>query len=100
MIVVSGTIRFSPAALETLREKARVVLTETAKEAGCIVYSFGEDFLEPGLVRVYEEWESRAHLDAHVKSPHTVDWNRSADAVGYLARDINVLEIGSVTPLD
>ena len=54
---------------------------------------------EPGLIRVYEEWESQAHLDAHMNTPHMAAWRAALGEIGVVARDVKILEgeqIGSV----
>jgi quinol monooxygenase YgiN len=38
-------------------------------ESGCISYTFSADLVEPGLIHVFEEWQSQDALDAHFKAP-------------------------------
>ena len=99
MIIVSGTLRLSPADLASVRDAAASVLTTTRTETGCIVYSFAEDLLDPGLVRIYEEWESRETLGAHGKSDHIKAWHQALSAVTVLERDLKLIEAGKVEPL-
>ncbi|MCQ0989161.1 putative quinol monooxygenase [Jiella marina] len=99
MIIVAGTLRLSPEDLASVRDAARTVLTETRKETGCRVYSFAEDLLEPGLVRIYEEWDTRADLDAHARAPHIADWHKVLSGVTILKRELSVIEAGAVEPL-
>ncbi|TFF21645.1 antibiotic biosynthesis monooxygenase [Jiella endophytica] len=99
MIIVSGILRLSPADLAGLREAAAAVLAATRAEAGCIVYSFAEDLIEPGLVRIYEEWESREALAAHGKSAHIAAWHQALKGVSVLKRDLKLIEAGKAEPL-
>ena len=43
-------------------------------EPGCRTYSYAEDVLDPGLIRVTETWDDRAALDAHFASTHIAEW--------------------------
>ena len=69
MIVVTGTIELDAGNADSAVEHAIEVMRETALEDGCIYYRFYRDLENPALFRVYEEWESDAHLAAHLKTP-------------------------------
>ena len=77
MIVVQGDFTIKPGK----RDEAIAAMTKVAKatqqEAGCIRYNFYADLEDPNRFIVYEEWESQAHLDAHLASdnppPHMVE---------------------------
>lgn len=70
------------------------VISATRKEDGCVLYSFAEDVLEPGLIRVAERWESRDHLRGHVASPHMAVWAGFRDTLAFYDRDISIYDIG------
>jgi quinol monooxygenase YgiN len=74
MIIVAGTIQVSQEAIAAMRERARTMVTATRAEAGCRVYSFAEDLAEPGLVRIFEIWDSQEALQAHFATPHMAAW--------------------------
>ncbi len=99
MIIISGTQQLTPEGLEKLRGEAAKVLAATRKEDGCIVYSFADDLLQPGLIRIYEEWESREHLTQHQKSPHVAAWHAALRTVEVLGRDLKIIEAGPQEPL-
>ena len=99
MIIVSGIQRFAPNDLPGLREAARTVIAATRAEPGCIVYSFAEDLVEPGLVRIYEEWESREDLARHGRSGHIAAWRDALSKVEVLARDLKIVEVAGTEPL-
>lgn len=100
MIIVSGTLRLRPESVAALRAIAEVTLRETRKEEGCILYSFAEDLLEPGLIRIYEEWETMEALDAHGRTPHIEAWREAVKAEGPLGRELKTVEAGKTAPLD
>jgi len=94
MIVVAGTVRIPEDKIEALLPTARATLEATRKEQGCIVYSYAFDVLDRGLMRIFERWESRAHLDAHLKAPHMGPWRAKLAEIGASGRDIKAYEAG------
>ena len=64
MIAVIGTYRIPVEHMDAVKGPMADVIAATRKEDGCVLYSFAEDVLEPGLIRVAERWESRDHLKA------------------------------------
>ena len=42
----------------------------TRAEAGCINYDLHQSHDDAGLFLFYENWESKAHLDAHLQTAH------------------------------
>ena len=48
-----------------------VSLAETVRtEDGCFTYTLYTDPADPARLFLYEEWENRAALDAHMGQPH------------------------------
>ena len=52
-------------------------MAETHKEAGCHAYCFTPDILDPGVVRLFEKWESEENLKPHMKSDHIRTFGRA-----------------------
>lgn len=56
------------------REELRGILADrvapTRAEAACVNYDFHVDAKDPNVFVFYENWKSRADLDAHLKTPH------------------------------
>jgi quinol monooxygenase YgiN len=99
MIVVVGQFRFPPEAMAAALPAMRKVMLATRAEDGCIEYNYGEDVLDPGLIRVSELWASRAQLDAHMQTPHMAIWQAERAAFGLSGRSISVFEAGEPLPL-
>lgn len=99
MIVVVGQFRFPPERMEAARPVMRRVIEATRAEAGCVEYNYGEDMLDPGLIRVSEIWESREQLAAHMQTAHMAEWQRERAELGLTGRSIVVFEAGAGTPL-
>jgi quinol monooxygenase YgiN len=55
---------------EELRRILSVQVAPTRAEAGCINYDFHVSEDDPNVFMLYENWRSKADLDAHLKTPH------------------------------
>jgi quinol monooxygenase YgiN len=99
MIIVAGTFRVPENKIDALLPVARATLAATRKEKGCLVYSYSFDVEDRGLIRIYEEWESRADLDAHLKQPHMGPWRAKLVEVGASGRSLKVYEADDGTPV-
>ncbi len=99
MIIVAGTVRAPPENMERLRPHARRVIQATRAERGCVVYSFAEDLLDPGLIRIFEIWETREDLDRHGRAEHMAPWRAAVADNGVVDRDIKVHAAGPGEPL-
>ena len=99
MIVVSGRFRLPPGRIAEARPAMAKVIALSNAEPGCRVYSYAEDIVEPGLFRVYEEWDSREAIEAHFASEHMREWQRARDALGFCDRHVTAYEVGGEMPL-
>jgi quinol monooxygenase YgiN len=61
---------FRPECLEKAAELYREMVAETQKEDGCIQYDLFIDENDETAWVLLEQWESRAHLDAHIATGH------------------------------
>ena len=93
MIAVVGEFRFPADRMDAARPLMRKVIEATLAEDGCLAYSYAEDVLDPGLVRVCEEWESQAHLDAHIGAQHMKVWAEERAALGMTGLAIRRLQV-------
>ncbi len=94
MIIVTGHVRIAPDQVEGLRPAARRTLETTRKEKGCILYAYGEDVIDPGLIRIVERWEDWPSLEAHGKAPHMDDWRAALSKIDVLEREVVAHEAG------
>jgi quinol monooxygenase YgiN len=99
MIVVTGEFRFQPGKDDALRAALVDMMNETAREAGCLHYRFYRDVENPEVYRVYEEWESEAHLADHAASEHMKVFRGRLKEIGVLSRKVKKFEAGSATEL-
>lgn len=93
MIVVTGTTELHPDDADKAVGYALEVMRETSREKGCIVYRFYRDLENPGLFRVYEEWETEDDLKAHLATPHLAAFRERLGALRIVARAVKLLEV-------
>lgn len=70
MYTIIGTVT---ARTETRAELATLLQAQVAPtraETGCVNYDFHVDAADPCVFVFYENWTSRAALDAHLAMPH------------------------------
>jgi len=65
-----GTVVAKDQTREELRRILSAMVAPTRAEPGCINYDFHADAEDPNVFVFYENWKSRADLDAHLKTPH------------------------------
>jgi quinol monooxygenase YgiN len=99
MLVIAGTIRLDPDRVETARTAAIEMMAETRKEPGNVAYVFSSSFEDPGVVHLFEHWESQDALDAHVKAPHMTVFRQVMATLGIAEMNVQKYEVSSVGPL-
>ncbi|MBM3606829.1 MAG: antibiotic biosynthesis monooxygenase [Alphaproteobacteria bacterium] len=78
MIFVISTVNLKSGAREACLAAARPCIAGTVKEDGCLSYDVHVSVTDPDKIVFVERWESRAHLDAHMKTPHFLVWREQA----------------------
>ncbi len=99
MIIVSGEIELQAANAAGMMDAAKTMMAETRREDGCLSYTFYQSLENPGVFRVFEEWESLAHLQAHFEAPHMAVWRAALGEMGISRRDIKRYEVASAESL-
>ena len=56
--------------IQNYLECVKIMVAETRKEEGCIVYELYQDINNEKIFTIIEEWESLDALDLHKKSKH------------------------------
>ncbi len=92
-VVIGGTFRVPPQNLPAFKAHMEKMLAASRAEDGCLVYSYAEDVMEPGLIRVFEAWRDRAALEAHVKAAHMAEWRAAWPSAGAGERDLKLYEV-------
>jgi quinol monooxygenase YgiN len=66
MVIVTGRFEMAPGDVAAFIAEKEAGMRRSRAEDGCIVYAFGADPIEAGVVNLLERWESGAALDAHI----------------------------------
>ena len=98
-LIVAGTVRAPAEHVEGLRPHMARMIAASRAEVGCLAYGYAEDVAEPGLIHVFERWESRAALDAHFQTAHMAAWRAAWPSFGVSDRRLIAYEVISERPL-
>ena len=94
MLIVAGHFDVDPARREEfIADRVELMRTSRA-ESGCITYAFSGDPIEPGRVLLFERWESKGALAAHLEVLRSGP--RPASDVQILGAEVQQYEIGEV----
>jgi quinol monooxygenase YgiN len=96
MMIVAGTIDVAPERRADYLAQRTGAIIRSRAEKGCVEYSFASDSLDPGRVRLFEIWESRADLEAHQQTMRA-DPPREEE-IPVLERNVVYYEIASSEP--
>ncbi len=94
MLIVSGILEIEPDDAEAAFAAARTMAAATREEAGCHSYAFYSDIEDSGRIRVFEEWEDGAALEAHFASAHMAEFRKALSAVKIRSRSVWRYEVG------
>lgn len=98
MLAIIGTIRLPPEHLASARPAMERMITASRAEDGCLAYSYAEDILEPGLIRVIEPWKDQPSLDQHWTSEHLLEWRRTWSALDIGDRNLSIYDVSGARP--
>ena len=65
MIKVVAKYKLKPGTKDEYLRLARELVLETVQEKGCLYYSIHEDFEDPLILAMLEEWVDKESLDQH-----------------------------------
>lgn len=69
-LTVIATFQARPGKEAELRAALIGLLAPTSTEAGCLNYDLHQSPENPAKFLFHENWQSQAHLDAHLQSKH------------------------------
>jgi quinol monooxygenase YgiN len=69
-ITVVATAKAKPGREAELKSALFSLIAPTRREAGCLNYDMHSSPEDPTKFLFHENWTSRAHLDAHLKTAH------------------------------
>ena len=88
MYTILGTVTARPETRDELPKLLMAQVAPTRAEAGCINYDYHVDAADPCVFVFYENWSSRAALDAHLAMPHLQPLFSQLDRL--LARPVDI----------
>ena len=94
MLLIVGTFRIPPDNLSDARPTMERMVTASRAEDGCLGYSYAEDVLERGLVRVTEMWLDQPSLDRHFASSHIATWRSAWPSLAITDRSLSLYDVG------
>ncbi|MCC7267651.1 MAG: antibiotic biosynthesis monooxygenase [Caulobacteraceae bacterium] len=98
-LIIAGTVRVPPETLDAFRPHMQAMLDASRGEDGCLAYSYAEDVIEPGLIRVFELWRDQAAIDAHFATAHMAAWRAAWPSFGVSDRRLFAYEVAAQRPL-
>ncbi len=96
MLIIAGAFEVDPAQRDAFIDERAAMMRSSRAEAGCIAYAFMADPIEPGRVYLFERWESKDALAAHIQGLRA---NPTAFAVAPISADAQQYEIAAVGPI-
>jgi quinol monooxygenase YgiN len=99
MLIVTGTVEVSADHVEKAAEASKVMVAETVKEPGCLIYEFSQVLGHANLFRVYEEWQDQTALETHFATPHMAAFQAILAEVGVISSEIYRVVGGEKQPL-
>jgi quinol monooxygenase YgiN len=95
MLILAGSIRLPPENMPAARPVMAAMVAASRAEAGCIAYSFAEDLIEPGLVRIFEVFRDLEAQQVHSTSAHMMQWRAAWPELGIGDRQITHYQVAS-----
>jgi quinol monooxygenase YgiN len=96
MLIVAGTMEIEPEQRDAMLAARAEGMRSSRSEAGCLDYVFSADPLRPGVVYLFERWESKEALGAHLERLRA---GGSAEGPKPIRTDIVQYEIASSGPV-
>ncbi len=97
MLIVAGHFDVDPSDRDAFVADRVAMMRASRAEAGCIAYAFSPDPIEPGRVLLFERWEDKASLAAHLEGLRSAP--RPASEIKILGAEMQQYEIGEVGPI-
>jgi quinol monooxygenase YgiN len=99
MLIVAGTIRVDPAQRAAAEAAFDRMRDATLREAGCLSYEAYLDRKDPGVVLIFERWESEEALAGHFATPHMAAFGAALAGVGVRGSEVWKYAVGDASRL-
>ena len=99
MIVITGTVRIPPGAVDRVRPAMERMLMASRAEDGCQHYAYAIDVLDETIVHISEIWRDREALQGHFSTTHMAEWRAQFSELGITDRNLTLFETDAGTPV-
>jgi quinol monooxygenase YgiN len=99
MIIVAGTLTFDPDKASLLAEGFDKLQAATLDEDGCLGYDYYLSRHEPGVVLMFEKWESEETLAKHMQGPNMAAIGAIMGQIGITGADVKKYSGATEGPL-
>jgi hypothetical protein len=97
VLIIAGHFEVDPAQRDQFIRDRIEGMRKSQAEPGCVTYVFMADPIEPGLVRLFERWESKEALAVHLGVLR--EGPQPASDIKVLGAEILQYEISAVGPV-
>jgi len=99
MLVLAGSVRIDPARRDDVIAAAIQMMRETRELPGCISFVSSADLEDPGVLHVFQEWESEEALHRHLAHPRVEAVRLQLGSLGVREIAVQRYAIESVGPI-
>ena len=92
MIIVAAHVQVQPGKQKDFVQQAQPCIAETRKEQGNISYTLLANTEDDCKFTFFEEWETQASLDAHMKTAHFEQFGAALPSILAAPLEINIYE--------
>ena len=92
MVIVTVKSKTKPEFLDQYQNEFKKVSGEVRAEEGCLEYELYQKDIENSEFFLFERWETREMLDAHLKSTHMTDFIAKTED-WFEAKEIKIYEV-------
>jgi quinol monooxygenase YgiN len=97
ILTIIAQIKSKPGMEQQMQQDLLGLLAPTRSEAGCITFELLIDINDPTVFMLYENWKSKAALDAHFEQPYVKQVLQAYDVT--LAEPIAVNFLNKIEPM-
>ena len=92
-IILAGVVRCPADRMDAFRPHVVEMVAASRAEPGCIAYAQSESVSEPGLIHIFEHFESEEALAFHRATPHMAAWRALWPTFGIGGRDMKSYDV-------
>ena len=99
MLIITGHIAMDPDKIDGATPHLVAHMEATRAEEGCLDYVLNPDPSRPGVVSIFERWETQEAVDAHIRAPHIAEFQSKVAGFGVTGMSVTSYEAASETKL-